>query len=105
MGSVTLAPHRSRFVVMSRKSRSTMLSHEELVGVGCMWDRRCRSSQPFTLWCLCVACGSAITWVSRHWIQAAVHTRRALVRRVVKIPQGWIRRAGSGHTQWFGPLV
>lgn len=41
MSSSTLRkmPRRSRFSVRSRKNRSTMFSHEQLVGVKCMWKR------------------------------------------------------------------
>ena len=32
-------PRRSRFSVRSRNNRSTIFSHEQLVGVKCMWKR------------------------------------------------------------------
>ena len=48
-------PARTRRVVRSRKKRSTMFSHEALVGVKWRWKRGCRLSHVFTLGCLCVA--------------------------------------------------
>ena len=35
---------RIRLSVMSRKNRSTMLSHDALVGVKCIWKRGCLDS-------------------------------------------------------------
>ena len=55
------APVRRRWVVMSRKNRSTMFSHDELVGVKYMRNRGCAANHFFTLECLCVAELSAIT--------------------------------------------
>ena len=42
-------PRRSRSVVMSRKKRSTMFSHEAEVGVKCIVKRGCLSSHCWTL--------------------------------------------------------
>src|SRR6266850_1408008 len=41
--------------VRSRKKRSTKFSHDEDVGVKCMWKRGCLASHALTLACLCVA--------------------------------------------------
>jgi hypothetical protein len=56
-GSITSrkTPRRRRFAVRSRKNRSTMLSHEALVGVKWMWNRGWRFNQRWTAGCLWVA--------------------------------------------------
>ena len=40
LGTLWKTPRRMRFRARSRKKRSTMFSHEALVGVKCMWKRR-----------------------------------------------------------------
>jgi hypothetical protein len=46
--------HERGLVVMSRNHHSTRLSHDELVGVKCRWERECLSSQARTFSCLWV---------------------------------------------------
>ena len=45
---------RSRLTVMSRKNRSTLLSHDAEVGMKCMWKRVFLASPACTAGCLCV---------------------------------------------------
>ena len=48
-------PRQMRFDVISAKNRSTMFSHDALVGVKCSLKRGYFSSQAFTSRVLCVA--------------------------------------------------
>jgi hypothetical protein len=41
-------PRRMRFSVILAKKRSTMLSHDDEVGVKCKWKRECALSQRLT---------------------------------------------------------
>jgi hypothetical protein len=54
-GTLANTPGRNRSVVISRKKRSTMFSHDAEVGVKCMLKRGCLTSQACTAGCLCVA--------------------------------------------------
>ena len=54
-GTLANMPRRSRSVVMWRKRRSTVFSHEAEVGVKCMCNRGCLSSHACTVGCLWVA--------------------------------------------------